>query len=493
MTPVRDWPLRRKLVALLWSMSVATLLLTALISLAAQALIARRQVIQDLEAQAQVLAENLVAALDFTDVEAASETLASLTINRDLLVACAYDANGVLFAAFQPREPCPAEPMAGDTALHRASVRVVRAVGNARRLGTLTLATSLDAVYRQLVVQAGILSALLVCLVPLGLVVSRRLESLASRRILRLTEAASRIAAARPDNLDAAPVPVESRDEIGRLTETFNDMVSRLARQASALRTANAELELRVAKRTHELAVRNAELIRANQDLEDFAYITSHDLKEPLRGIQHYAGFIIEDYAEAVDDAGRDKMGTLVRLAARMEGLIDSLLHYSRVGHLEISAQPVDIKVLVQEVCDSLAVTIEKSGAAITLGELTPVRCDPERIAEVYSNLIVNALKYNDKSDKLLYIGSHRDADGHPTFHVRDNGIGIADKHRDAVFRIFKRLHSRDTYGGGVGAGLTIVRKIVERHGGRVWIESEPLVGTTVFFTVGPETTDVAT
>ena len=297
----------------------------------------------------------------------------------------------------------------------------------------------------------------------------------------------------------AFAVTVDSRDEIGQLSATFNDMVARLAHQERALRAANTDLERRVAARTAELAgelgerhraeallaQKNAELTRANQDLEDFAYITSHDLKEPLRGIQHYAAFLTEDYGPVVDEAGREKLAMLGRLAARMEGLIDSLLHYSRVGQVEISDRPVAMDELVTEVLESVAVTVEKADAHIRVLPLPTVPCDRARVAEIFANLIVNAIKYSDKSPPRIEVGAVATpgAAGF-RFYVKDDGIGIAEKHREAVFRIFKRLHGRDAYGGGVGAGLTIVRKIVERHGGRVWIESEVGVGTTVWFTL---------
>jgi len=484
----KDLPLRRKLVLLLWGMSVSTLVVTATISLVAQVLLSRRQVLQDLEAQAQVLAENLVAAVDFSDAQAADETLQSLAFNRELRVACVYDAQGIVFAAYEPRQRCPDTQTDARTVMDRTSVQVARPIQRGTRvLGHLTLVGSLAAVYRQFAVQLSVIAGLLLVVGALGYVVSRWLESFVSTPVLRLTNAAAKIASGRYD-LPSVAVPVASRDEIGQLTQTFNSMVSQLAEQDAALRAANAQLEQRVSERTLELADRNAELTRANQDLEDFAYITSHDLKEPLRGIQHYAGFLAEDYAAVVDDAGKTKLATMARLASRMEALIDSLLHYSRVGQVDISPDPVDLTAVVREVCESLAVTIDQSGASVHVHNLDKTPCDPARAAEVFANLIVNAIKYNDKQTKLVEVGSRRGlAAGPVTYYVLDNGIGIAEKHRDAVFRIFKRLHPRDAYGGGVGAGLTIVRKIVERHGGRVWIESEPTVGTTVYFTLAPE------
>lgn len=248
-----------------------------------------------------------------------------------------------------------------------------------------------------------------------------------------------------------------------------------------------------------ELRERNAELTRSNQELDDFAYIASHDLKEPLRGIHNYATFLIEDYTDKLDEAGRSKLQTLQSLTQRMDALLDSLLEFSRVGRLSFAFMEADLDQVVGDVLESIRITIQERGVEIRIPRSLPtVLCDRIRVAEVFRNLIGNALKYNDKPTPWLEIGwiSNSDSIGGSTpeaglyhtrpltLYVRDNGIGIRDKHFEGIFRIFRRLHGRDKYGGGTGAGLTIVKKIIERHGGRIWVESEVGVGTTFFFTL---------
>lgn len=238
-----------------------------------------------------------------------------------------------------------------------------------------------------------------------------------------------------------------------------------------------------------ELETRNEDLIRSNKELDDFAYIASHDLKEPLRGIHNYSSFLIEDYAEKLDDEGRDKLQTIARLAQRLECLIDTLLIYSRVGRIDLAVQETDLHAVVADVIESLSISLHEKGIDVRTPERLPkLDCDSARIAEVFRNLIANAIKYNDKPEKWIEIGV-RPAQGRvpQTFYVRDNGIGIHEKHLDSVFRIFKRLHGREQYGGGTGAGLTIVKKIVERHGGRVWIESIYGEGSASCFTLEAE------
>jgi PAS domain S-box-containing protein len=267
-----------------------------------------------------------------------------------------------------------------------------------------------------------------------------------------------------------------------------------------AIRAANLDLEEQVRRRTIELQQRNAELLRSNQDLDDFAYIASHDLKEPLRGIHNYASFLIEDYGGQLDEEGRAKLETLRRLTQRMDTLLDSLLESSRVGRLEFAIQETNLNDLLAEVLESLHISLQEHDVEVRIPKLLPtVRCDRVRISEVFRNLITNSMKYNDKSQKWIEIGgsshsasdesrSQRQKNGSPrpsfAFYVRDNGIGIREKHFDSIFRIFKRLHARDLFGGGAGVGLTIVKKIVERHGGTIWVESQYGEGATFHFTL---------
>jgi PAS domain S-box-containing protein len=251
--------------------------------------------------------------------------------------------------------------------------------------------------------------------------------------------------------------------------------------------TERHEAEVQLRALAQELSDKNAELARSNQDLDDFAYIASHDLKEPLRGIHNYATFLLEDYAAKLDEDGRAKLMTLARLATRMESLIDSLLQFSRVGRVELSTGETDLGELVRSTLERLQITLTQERVEVRVAERMPtIRCDRVRVGEVFHNLIANAIKYNDKPDKRVEVGWRSGAGGPPVLYVRDNGIGIADKHREAIFRMFKRLHGRDKYGGGTGVGLTIVKKIVERHGGRIWVESAPGEGTTFLFTLAP-------
>ncbi|MBW4520521.1 MAG: GAF domain-containing protein [Scytolyngbya sp. HA4215-MV1] len=263
-----------------------------------------------------------------------------------------------------------------------------------------------------------------------------------------------------------------------------------------------------VLHKADELARINRDLERSNQELDSFTYVASHDLKEPLRGIHNYSKLLLKSYANVLDEMGTARLHTLVRLTRRMESLIDVLLKFSRLGQTELCLQPTDLDPVVHQTLEDLHVSYQDTQLQIRLPRSLPtVYCDPVLINEVFTNLLSNALKYNDKPERWIEIGftnasdqlqdreescpiaaspHSQDANLYPTIvlYVRDNGIGIRERHRETVFRLFKRLHEQNLYGGGTGAGLTIAKKIVERHGGKIWVESTYGEGSTFCFTL---------
>ena len=251
-----------------------------------------------------------------------------------------------------------------------------------------------------------------------------------------------------------------------------------------------ARLREAVIERLHSRALAKdrlqAELAADRKEIDSFVYVASHDLKESLRGIHKYAHMLIEQTGAKLDPEERQRLDGLIRLTDRMGGLIESLLHLSRVGRLDLSISDVELGALAAEAVEIAAPRVAEAGAEVVIGSLPTVRCDRGWVREVLVNLITNALKYNDKAQKRVEIGVAplRAAGDLPAIFVRDNGIGIAERHKDAVFAMFKPLHGPSEYGGGTGAGLAIARKIIERHGGRVWLESTLGEGSTFFFTL---------
>ncbi len=252
-----------------------------------------------------------------------------------------------------------------------------------------------------------------------------------------------------------------------------------------------------------ELASSNIELeslLRSNIELDSFAHIASHDLKEPLRGIHNYANFLLEDYGTVVGEDGREKLETLVRLSQRMESLIDSLLRLAGIGRVDLTGSRTDLRRVIDDVLELYGPRLEQCRGSVSIAAPLPfVFVDRVRLGEVFNNLLSNAMKYTDRPPRIE-IGV--DPDRRPpleivanspalptrgkfiTVFVRDHGIGIRSKHLGSVFQMFKRLHAAQVYGGGTGAGLAIARKIVERHAGHMWAESTFGEGTTFYFTV---------
>ncbi len=245
-----------------------------------------------------------------------------------------------------------------------------------------------------------------------------------------------------------------------------------------------------ILQKADELASLNLELQNINQELDAFTYIASHDLKEPLRGIYNYSSFLLEDYQEILDEEGKNKLNTLVSLTKRMEGLIEALLRYSRIGRTDLTIRNINIESLIDNITNMLKASYKEKNWEIIIHQPLPkITGDPVLVEEILTNLITNGFKYNNQKNKKVEIGYlTKKEDCEPNkitniFYIRDNGIGIKEKHFNTIFRIFKRLHGQSQYGGGNGAGLTIVKRIIERHGGRIWLESLYGQGTTFYFT----------
>jgi signal transduction histidine kinase len=446
----------------------------------------RSEMERDLTTLADVVGQTSNAALTFNDPKTAGEILAGLNLRPSITAATLYDGKGNLFARWVregsgtalPQHPRDDGSYWGNGKL--VAFRPVYLKGD--RIGTVYLRSNLDELTARVWAQAITVLAVFLASGIVALMLSSGLQRLISRPILDLTGTARAVSERRDYSLRATK---RTSDELGELVDAFNDMLDQIQRRDSELQQAKEVLEERVQERTLELQQRNEELNQSNKELDDFAYIASHDLKEPLRGIHNFSSFLLEDYAAKLDGEGRSKLETLMRLTRRMETLIDSLLQFSRLGRVDLAIDRVDLNEIVAEILDSLAFSLQQDGIQVRIPRPLPaVRADRARVGEIFYNLIVNAMKYNDKPEKWIEIGWRESPDGPPVFYVSDNGIGIPEKHQDAVFRIFKRLHGRDKYGGGTGAGLTIVKKIVERHHGRIWVESSAGEGTAFYFTL---------
>jgi signal transduction histidine kinase len=251
---------------------------------------------------------------------------------------------------------------------------------------------------------------------------------------------------------------------MGEFSESFNSMVSRLAEARDQL---NSHAE---------------ELARANAELQQFAYVASHDLQEPLRMISSYLQLLARRYKGKLDQDADDFIDFAVDGARRMQGLINDILQLSRLGTREKSLSTIDCEAILEEALTNLQLSIENSRAQVTHDPLPKITADGTQLVQLFQNLVGNAIKFRGQSDPLIHVSAQRNG-ATWLFSVRDNGIGIAQQYFDRIFGIFQRLHGRGEY-PGTGIGLAICRKIVEGHGGKIWAESEPGNGATFFFTL---------
>jgi len=263
-------------------------------------------------------------------------------------------------------------------------------------------------------------------------------------------------------------VEVSGGDEIGELGRDFNQMTERLIE-------ANSGLERKVEERT-------AELEQSNADLAQFAYVASHDLKEPLRMVTSYVQLLERRLGKDIDAEAKEFMGFAVDGAMRMRGLIDDLLAYSRVGTKRKPFETVSMQKVIDASLMNLKVAIDESGAQVQVGEMPELMADPTQLTQLFQNLIANAIKFRGDRKPVISVTAEREGK-HWNFEVSDNGIGIAKEYLDQIFLIFQRLHNRSEY-EGTGIGLAVCKKIVERHGGRIGVRSEPGAGSTFFFSL---------
>ena len=251
----------------------------------------------------------------------------------------------------------------------------------------------------------------------------------------------------------------------------------------------NDELRREIAQRTQAedaLRDRTTELANSNAELEQFAYVASHDLQEPLRKITGFCQLLARRYQGRLDERADEYIGFVVDGTARMQQLINDLLTYSRVGRVDKDVALVDCNRIVERVRLDLAAAIEQSGADVTVaGQLPTVTGDPTRLVQLFENVVGNAVKFHGPGPPRVVISAERRR-AEWRFAVSDNGIGIEPQYAERVFGVFQRLHTRAEY-PGTGIGLAVCKKIVETQGGTIWFESEPGAGTTFYWTLPAE------
>jgi signal transduction histidine kinase len=484
----RNLSIRTKITALLVAVVSFVLLISAVAFIVHDLRMLRRALDDHLETLAAVLADNSEAALRFEDRNTAEEILVSLGRDPRVVYARTFNSDGELFARYPSDgedDPLPPRPgheraFARDGFLHVfKDVDAADPLTDERSLGMLYLRASMDEFYEQMCRDIAIGAAILLVCVSVAVLLAVPAQRLISTPIRRLVDATQEIS--QHANFSVRVVKT-SDDEIGVLIDGFNEMLSLLAARDAELAQHRQHLEEEVEQRTKRLQEVARELSRSNTELEQFAYIASHDLQEPLRMVRSYLQLLERKYRDRLDETADKYIDYAVDGASRMARMINDLLAYSRVVTRGKPIGPIDCEQAWAEALANLEKMIEESGAEVTHDPLPPVTADFGQMVQLFQNLIGNALKYRSDRPPKIH-GSARQQEGQWLFSICDNGIGIEPQYAERVFVIFQRLHGRGAY-SGTGIGLAVCKRIVERHGGSIWVESEYGNGSTFLFTI---------
>jgi PAS domain S-box-containing protein len=301
-----------------------------------------------------------------------------------------------------------------------------------------------------------------------------------------------RSAAGRVQGVFAAARDVTERKRAEAELARYRDHLEELVGQRTGeLEAANAQLQMEIAERrraAETLQRTTAELARSNQELEQFAYVASHDMQEPLRAVTGYLGLLEQQFGDKHDDSGRRHIAGAIQGAARMHTLISDLLALSSVGTRGQAFEAADLETVLDQALDGLRASVKETGAKIVRDPLPTLRVDAGQMAQLFQNLIGNALKFRSERPPEIHVSAQQQP-GEWVLAVSDNGIGIEPQYFERIFLIFQRLHTRRLY-PGTGIGLAICKKIVERHGGTIWVKSQAGQGSTFCFTI-PEESEI--
>src|SRR5207249_7824469 len=487
-----DWPIKQKLTAMLVVISGLVLLLTSAGFAGYQYWSLRQATLDALSVRGRIIAANSTASLAFSNDADARGLLSALRADPHIVAAVLYDKGGHVFAAYPADvagNAVPAAPGPDGYRFERGLLigfQPVEETGS-QRLGTLYLASDLGAIYDTFRLSGIIGLALMAVALLAAYVLSKVLQGTISQPILALAETAKAVSTRQDYSVRA---PKLGEDELGVLTDAFNQMLGRIQDQDRAVRENAAQLEQRVADRTHELQERNeslrrnaAELLAANAELDAFAYSVSHDLRAPLRSIDGFSQILLEDYAGKLDEAGQEALRRGRAARTGVGRCVDDLVKLAWVTRAELRTEVVDLSGMARDIAAELRRTTPERRVEFAIAQGLEARGDSRLLRVVLENLLRNSWKYTAKQAQPRVEFGSVDGNGERAFIVRDNGAGFDMKYADKLFGAFQRLHSAAEF-EGTGVGLATVRRIINRHGGRIWAEGAVDQGATFYFTL---------
>ena len=434
----------------------------------------RRAAVRQLATLGEIIAAESTGAVAFENQPDATEILAALKAERHIVAACLYDNSGKVVSRYPPdanSDVFPPAPQADGyrfVAGHLVGFTPVVQVKGSERFGTLYLCSDMEAMYERLRLYGGMASLVLLLASVVAYALSRMLQRQISQPILALAETARAVSDRHDYSVRASKY---GDDELGVLTDAFNHMLSQIQEQ-------NEVLERRVRERT-------AELESANAELEAFGSSAAHDLRTPLRAITGFADVLLDPRAHLPAEDAQRYIQKIREGSDQMTALINDLLAFSRLGRQTLTRQTVDLDQLCRDAYESLE--SERRGRRVELYQhpLPSASGDPALCRVVFVNLLSNALKYSRSRDiAVIEIGvTNVNETDPPVYFVRDNGVGFDMSDSDKLFQLFQRLHHAHEF-EGTGVGLATVRRIIERHGGRIWAEAAPGKGAVFFFSL---------
>lgn len=477
--------IKRKLISVIMGTSLTVLALTCAVFIGYEYVTFRKALVRGLTLRAEMFAGNSSAALAFYNQADAAAVLSVLSKDPHIVAACLYDNQGRLFAQYPsstPSETFPPTPGRPGHRFDRGHFILFHPVLEENRfLGTFYLKSDLSAMRERFQLYSLIVLIVVAGSIVVAFGLANRFQKGILEPILTLAKTARSVSECKDYSLRARKL---SEDEMGLLTDSFNEMLGQiqqrdasLRRNEGEIRKLNADLERRVQQRTGALE-------DANRELESFSYSVSHDLRAPLRHIDGFLGLLKKRCAAVLDEKGHHYLNNICGSAKQMGKLIDDLLAFSRMGRSELRASSVELTGLVQASVNDLALETEGRDITWEIGPLPQVAGDPGLLRQVWANLLSNAVKYTRGREKpKIEIGVLPNGNGEHIFFVRDNGAGFDMEYADKLFGVFQRLHRADEF-EGTGIGLANVRRIVSRHGGRTWAEGKVGAGAIFYFSL---------
>lgn len=449
---------------------------------------------RDLKETAKITAHTVITGLDFGiayQKEVEQDLTTYLSVKPDINQAVVYDIKQEVFALYTTKKPIPptiAHPgdfqdtiketisEDGDLIVY---VKIIDPSENTQ-LGILCLKGNIKTEFQVLVqfLVAGLSIFIIGSL--LALIFATIFQKTISAPILNLVSSMQQVSDQKKFSIRAEEV---GNNEITRLSRGFNQMLKQIEKNNKELIEAQKSLEDKVKKRTTELELKTKALEVSNRELEQFAYVASHDLQEPLRMIGSFSKMIERKYSQSIDPEVKEYVFFIVDGVSRMQKLIQDLLAFSRIGSRKADFKPINLEHIVDRSITNLKYTIEENNAEVVYEHLPTLVVDEVKIGQLFQNLISNALKFTASGKHPNIRISAEEKDDVWQIAIRDNGIGISEANRKQIFMLFQRIHSASEYPGN-GIGLTICKRIVEIHGGEIWFESTIDVGTTFYFTI---------